>query len=654
MFDAAMRTPLLSLLSLAVVTALQAQNAAVTINVDATANRRPINPEIYGVAFATTAQLNDLNAPLNRSGGNGETRYNWQANGSNRANDYFYESIGETSATAGELGDTFISNTKAAGAQPMLTIPIMGWVAKLGPNRSKLASFSVAKYGQQQKTDVWMPDAGNGLHTDGSEITGNDPNDANMQVDSTFQQAWVQHIVTTWGKASAGGLRYYLLDNEHSIWHSSHRDVHPVGASMDETWTKMRDHAIKIKAVDSGAVVAGPEEWGWSGFFFSGYDQQYSAAHNWCCFPDRDAHGGADYAPWLLRQFRDYEVWNGTRLLDVFSLHYYPQGGEFSGEYSDLSSTMQLKRNRSTRALWDPSYSDESWISDTVRLIPRMREWVDANYPGTRIALTEYNWGAEEHINGATTEADILGIFGREGLDLATRWTTPDATTPTYKAIKMYRNYDGAKSTFGDISVSASGPNPDVVSAFAAVRSSDKALTVMIVSKALTGTTPATINVAHYTTSGTAVHQWQLTSANAITHPADATLSGTSLALTLPPQSITLLVIPGTTDTNAPSITLAPAVSTAADGTMTFSGTASDDVALNRVAWSMSGATTGSGNAAGTSSWTAGLHFNRGLTTVTFSAYDSSGNNRAVRQVVNIGAAVPGNATPSRRRAIGH
>jgi hypothetical protein len=74
-------------------------------------------------------------------------------------------------------------------------------------------------------------------------------------------------------------------------------------------------------------------------------------------------------------------------------------------------------------------------------------------YPGRPIAITEYNWGAEDHINGATTQADIYGIFGREGLDIGARWTTPDAATPTYKAMKLYRNYDGAKSGFGDTSV---------------------------------------------------------------------------------------------------------------------------------------------------------------------------------------------------------
>ncbi|MBI3696635.1 MAG: hypothetical protein HY238_17570 [Acidobacteria bacterium] len=97
---------------------LFAQNPAVTINVDAAANRRPINPEIYGVAHAPTAQLSDLNVPLNRNGGNNTSRYNWQLNADNRANDWYFESIAYASATAGEVGDTFIANTKAPPPRP--------------------------------------------------------------------------------------------------------------------------------------------------------------------------------------------------------------------------------------------------------------------------------------------------------------------------------------------------------------------------------------------------------------------------------------------------------------------------------------------------------------------------------------------------------
>src|SRR5258708_10350869 len=152
---------------------------------------------------------------------------------------------------------------------------------------------------------------------------------------------------------------------------------------------------------------------------------------------------------------------------------------------------MELLRNRSTRSLWDPNYVDESWIASTginggkVNLINLMKNWVGTYYPGTKIGITEYNWGAEGNMNGATTQADILGIFGREGLDLANRWTTPSTGTPTYLAMKLYRNYDGHDATFGNVSVSATVPNPDQVSAFSAVRSSAAALTIMADTKNL-------------------------------------------------------------------------------------------------------------------------------------------------------------------------
>jgi hypothetical protein len=86
-----------------------AQNPTVTITVDPTTSRHPIDPNVYGVAHATAAQLNDLNTPLNRNGGNNTSRYNWQLNADNRGNDWYFESIADSNATAGERGDTFIA-----------------------------------------------------------------------------------------------------------------------------------------------------------------------------------------------------------------------------------------------------------------------------------------------------------------------------------------------------------------------------------------------------------------------------------------------------------------------------------------------------------------------------------------------------------------
>src|SRR5215472_8992405 len=538
-----------------------AQGPTVAINIDAAASRKSINPNIYGVAFATSAQLADLNSPLNRSGGNATSQYNWQCNCDNRGADWYFESLDSGSATAGKLNDDFFAATKSANAQALVTIPMIGWVAKLGPGRGKLASFSQSKYSYvaQANDAQYFPDAGNGIRkSDGSKVTGNDPNDANMAANSTFEQGWMQHLVNTWGTAASGGLRYYLMDNEPSLWQETHRDVHPTGPTMAEIKNDLIDYGAKVKATDSSAWVLAPEEWGWPGYFYSGYDQQLAPllGYNPSKYPDRQANGGADYLPWLLGQLQQHDQSTGQHSLDVFTVHWYPQGSQALGLGSeafsnDVSPAMSNLRNRSTRSLWDPNYTDPSWINSKVFLIPRIRGWVNSYYPGLQIGVTEYNWGAEPYINGATTQADVLGIFGREGLDLATRWTTPDASTPTYKAIKMYRNYDGQGSTFGNTNVRASGPNPDTTSVFAALRSIDSTLTVMIVSKTLSGGTPAAINLSNFTAAA-AAEVWQLTAENAIARLADVPVSGGHISLSLPAQSVTLLVVASDNSANHP------------------------------------------------------------------------------------------------------
>jgi len=519
-----------------------AQGTPVTVTIDAKANQHRINPLIYGLAYADDAMLADLRVPLHRYGGNNSTRYNWKLNADNRANDWYFESIADPSAVAGERGDTFTARSRAVGARTMLTIPMIDWVAKVGADRSKLAGFSIAKYGAQTGVDPYFSDAGNGtLKSTGKPVTGNDPKDANVPNSSAFQQEWVRHLVAKWGTAAKGGVKYYLLDNEPALWSSTHRDVHPVGLKLEELRAKTLDYAAKIKAVDPTALVVGPEEWGWTGYLYSGYDSQWGNDHkDWSHLPDRAAHGNMDAMPWLLDQLHKEEVRTGKRLLDVFSLHYYPQGGEFN---NGKDAAMQLRRNRSTRSLWDPNYTDETWINAKVALIPRMKEWVKTYYPNTPIGITEYNWGAEDHINGATAQADIWGIFGREGLDMATRWTTPKSDTPTYKAMKLYRNYDGKKSGFGETSVRTSVPNPDTLSAFAALRASDGALTVMVINKTPDAATPVSLALSNFAPKG-AIQVWQLTAANTITHQPDLPAAGNAVRLTVPAQSVTLLVVP--------------------------------------------------------------------------------------------------------------
>jgi hypothetical protein len=479
-------------------------------------------------------------------GGNNQSRYNWNINADNKDADWYFESIGDPSAVPGYRADSFIQGNKAANADTMMTIPMLSWVAKLGPNRGKLSSFSIAKYGPQTDKDSnWMPDAGNGVSTASGNpfITGNDPNDANVPSDVAFQEAWINHMFSKWGSAAKGGVKYYEMDNESSIWFSTHRDVHPIGPKMDEILGDILSYGNAVKNIDPTAKVCAPEEWGWDAYLNSGYDQQYASLHNWTGHPDQDAHGGMLYMPYLLQSIRTADVASKRRTLDVFTLHYYPQDGSFG---DGVIAAQQKIRNASTRSLWDPNYVDQSWVNTQIDLIPRMHGWVNTYYPGTQIGITEYNFGAESNINGATAQADVFGILGQQQVDLATRWTCPDPSTPPYKAMKLYRNYDGLNNGFGDVSVSDTGNNnPDNVSSFAATRTKDGALTVVVINKVATSAV-VNLNLKNFTGDNLA-QVWQLTSANTITRNVDLIVRNSLLPLTVPGQSVTLLVFPPST-----------------------------------------------------------------------------------------------------------
>ena len=115
----------------------------------------------------------------------------------------------------------------------------------------------------------------------------------------------------------------------------------------------------------------------------------------------------------------------------------------------DARPEVAAARVQAPRSLWDPSYTEKSWITQwsthrPIRLLPRLREKIEKNYPGTRLAITEYYYGGGADISGALAQADVLGIFGREGVFAAALWHTGRTDDRfIYAAFAMYRNYDG-------------------------------------------------------------------------------------------------------------------------------------------------------------------------------------------------------------------
>jgi hypothetical protein len=456
-------------------------DAQVILKVETEGPVRPISEHIYGMSFADTTQITELGLSVNRWGGNGTTRYNWQYDISNRASDWFFQNIPNPNDAPeklpdGSSSDKFVELNQSAGVQTILTIPMIGWTPR---SREFACGFSVELYGQQQYTDSWHPECGNGVGQDGKYITGNDPADTSSPIDEHFVQEWIQHLNDKYGTADEGGVLLYNLDNEPMLWNVVHRDVHPEAVGYDEVRDLTYRYAAALKAVDPGAKTLGPSEWGWSAYFYSARDLEAEIS---LLKPDQLAHGGTPFLAWYLQQMKNYEQEHGLRILDYLDVHYYPQAGGIAfGEAGDAN--FQQLRLRSTRSLWDPEYVDESWIDEPVMLIPRLQAWVNEYYPGTKLALTEYNFGGLEDLNGALTQAEVLGVFGREGLDLATLWSPPSIDQPGAFAFRMYRNYDGKGGHFGNLSLPSSSSDPEQLSVFAARQESNSDLTLMVINK---------------------------------------------------------------------------------------------------------------------------------------------------------------------------
>ena len=515
------------------------------LTINAASGRHAISPDIYGMNYADEDLASELRLPVRRWGGNSTSRYNWQNDTYNTGSDWYFENIPADNPDPGSLpngssADRFVEQDRRTGTKTLLTVPMMGWVAKrrLGSHPYD-CGFKVSVYGAQQSVDTWDPNCGNGVSAGGTKITGNDPTDTSVAVGPAFVSSWISHLIGRYGIASNGGVAYYNLDNEPMLWNSTHRDVHPQGTTYDEMRDRTYLYAAGIKATDPTAKTLGPVLWGWCAYFYSADDGCATGV-------DYSSHGNTYFLPWYLQQMKVYEQQHGVRILDYLDLHNYPQASGVALGSAGNAATQAL-RLRSTRSLWDATYVDESWIGEAVRLIPRMRDWVNTYYPGTKIAITEYNWGGLESINGALSQADVLGIFGREGVDLATLWGPPTATEPGSFAFRIYRNYDGAGHGFGGISLQASSADQSKLSIYAAERSSDNAFTVVVINKTSSVLT-STVTLIGSSPTSAKIYRYSSVNLSAIEHLADLAISGNSFSYPFSANSITLFIMtPGDT-----------------------------------------------------------------------------------------------------------
>ncbi|MGA7339224.1 MAG: glycoside hydrolase family 44 protein [Terracidiphilus sp.] len=590
---------------------------SVDVNTPNTPSENPhaISPYVYGMnAYVLDPASEKIANPgVLRWGGDDTSRYNYQNNMTNSASDYYFENFlgggGQYPNATGSTNFTqFVQSADNAGSAALGTVPVLGWVS----NSTQYAcGFPESQFPDQQS---YSPsNCGNGEDSDGTELFGNSTTQANTSIaepapditaastpapgasnlaswaDGTWPGGWVNSLATnsSYGNGASGkGAALWDLDNEPTWWDSVHRDVHPVPFTYDEVTNGGIGTALAIKTADPTALVSGPVIDNWWAYFYSKKDIESGWDSGPCYQPwsdptDRAAHGGTALIEYYLQQFQKYSQSYGVRLLDYVDIHGYfaPDYNGNSVAFTTAGDTQaQQTRMNGTRVFWDPSYTDPNYPQPNYSgapatstncspplqapdLIPMMQGWVANDYPGTKTGIDEYNFGGLESINGALVEADILGIFGRQGLDLGAFWPTTNYSQqgPGNYAFAMYRNYDlkNDGAVFGDAylyatSTGAGGDGEGLLAVYGAQRSSDGAVTVMVINKTY-GPLTSTLSLKNFTTASASAQVYLYSNANlsAIVPQAAATVtppsgSGTTstITYTFPAQSITLLVAP--------------------------------------------------------------------------------------------------------------
>lgn len=483
-------------LSLVVCTLPLVSSAQVTMTINSSQQRKAISPYIYG-------SNSDLitNRTFDRSGGNRLTGYNWETNASNAGSDWFHSSDyyltgGVANLPPGEAVRPMIQAAAAAGRASLVTVPIAGYVSADANGTVEVAQTAPSSRWKQveAKKSTIYPGASLSLN----------PNKTDNYVFTDEFVNWAQHT------KQSGQQLFYSLDNEPGLWNETHSRLHPT----HPTFTEMRDrtiaHASAIKDVAPGALVFGGVGYGWNEFTTL---QDAPGAVTSPSHPGGDQSGEMHYNEYLLQQVRAAEVAQGRTLMDVLDLHWYPEaqgGGErIIWGNNPTSAAVVAARVQAPRSLWDPNYTETSWITQwgtwsgspgnpgPLKLLPRVQRDIDDFKPGTKIAITEYNYGAGDHISGGVAQADVLGVFGEQGVFAANWWDLGNGSSFVNSAFNMYLNYDGAGSSFGDTSISASTSNDATSAVYASVDANDPTKMVLVLINRTGSAVTANLSIDH-------------------------------------------------------------------------------------------------------------------------------------------------------------
>lgn len=455
--------------------AVNAEEAyTMNINIDLSAEKKAISPLIYGINQYSN-DLSKVTATAVRQGGNRMTAYNWENNASNAGSDWKHSS----------------DNNLSDSDEPADCVQVLSKEAEKYGIPYKFTTLQMAGYVAADKDGVVTEEeAAPSDRWNEVVFTKNAPfaDTPDLTDGKVYMDEYVNYIVNTLGDSkSPTGIQGYSLDNEPVLWDHTHSRIHPQTLTIEELKNKSVEMATAIKKIDPNAEVFGPALYGYTAFDHLDDDDNSNEWEN--IKAENNYHW---YLDCYLDQMKKASDEAGIRLLDVLDIHYYSESARVGVE----------DRLQSVRTLYEKGFVENSWIGqwcqENVPILPTVQKSIDTYFPGTKLAITEYNFGGEDP-SGTISHAEALGCFADAGVYLATMW---GGNPYQFSAINLYTNYDGKGSSFGDMLIPTKTEDVSLSSAYAAIKGDDQGtVTAMITNKDLENAENAVINLENADTS---------------------------------------------------------------------------------------------------------------------------------------------------------
>jgi hypothetical protein len=467
---------------------------------------KPISPLIYGLN-GVLAQDNFPPAVLTaatliRRGGDRGNSYNWETNISNGSYNNNFTNDTQLAVASGPAApdlDTITKN-RAAGRATLVPFVLNDWVS--GPVASNIpyltAGWNKAAYFNRV-----------GLVKPTAFAATPDLDDGMVYTDEhmAFMKAQFAGLASDIYASTAGSSRVLVgIDNEPDLYHwnfpmlqegsgdvitmtASDGSSVPVGkrVTAEEFTARTIKFAARAKSISPDAHVIGPSHYGFDGFttWHQLENAQFQTNGHW-------------YMDDFLASIKAESDRTGVRLLDTWDFHWYPQP-VINGTYVSALDNNQRATGltaaeidaivQGPRSYWDPSYDEGSWITQNIggpaNVLNRTLSRIAADYPGTKIGVTEYYPGGRNHIASGMAVVDTLGVFQRMGVNVAAMWPVGGNAGQQYAygGLELLRSADGAGGVkFANSVVTVQHPEIAPSSVYAGADSS-KRMTVLVVNK---------------------------------------------------------------------------------------------------------------------------------------------------------------------------